>query len=172
MIVAIDSNILIYAGHAPKDSNKKEGDEGEEIKRLRKSAKIIFYIHRDDTFVLPTVAIGEVLVPIEESRKPKLINELTNKFICPEFNIRAASIASSLVARNKSQPSKDRYAKRDRHILKADAMIIASAKVAGAAKFYSADSKCRKLARTIMEAPELPTSIPENLYSDEILDDF
>lgn len=84
MIVAIDSNIVIYAGHAPRDAGSNEGEaEDELLKQLRQSAKIVLYRHQEDTIVFPTVAIA-----------------------------------------------------------------------------------------IVMEAPELPTSIPDNLYSDEILEEL
>ena len=172
MIIGIDSNTLIYAGLAPRVDAKDEDDPDEELKQLQKSAKIVLFLHQEDTIILPAIAVSEVLTPIPEERKGALVSTLTEMFVCPPFDLRAAVVASRLRAEQKKLPAKERYTKRERHVLKADAMIVASVVVAGATRFYTSDKKCRKMASLIIDAPELPKSIPDNLYSDEILGDL
>ena len=56
-----------------------------------------------------------------------------------------------------------------RTTLKADVMIVATAKVAGAAAFYSDESKCRRLADMAgMEGRELPTRHPHMFRDAEL----
>jgi predicted nucleic acid-binding protein len=126
----------------------------------------------EDTIILPAVAIAELLTPISSDRRPALLREFTEKFVCPPFDLRAAPLAAKLRADDEQLAADDKYKKSERHVLKADAMIIASAKVAGATRFYSSDFKCRKLARLVLDAPDPPKVIPQNLYSDEILDEL
>ena len=47
-----------------------------------------------------------------------------------------------------------------RAILKADTIIIATAKVYGATTFYSGDKPCRELAKKVMNAVDLPDPRP------------
>jgi len=51
-----------------------------------------------------------------------------------------------------------------RHVLKADAMIVAAAKSAGATEFYSHDKKCRALAKRVMKSFDLPTRDPNDMF--------
>ena len=44
-----------------------------------------------------------------------------------------------------------------RDVLKADAMIIGTAKAAGATIFYTHDARCRALAQLVMKVEDLPT---------------
>jgi hypothetical protein len=53
-------------------------------------------------------------------------------------------------------------------MLRADAMIVASAKGAGATEFYSNDDKCRALADLVMIGRTLPRQ-SEKLFIDEEL---
>ena len=153
-IVGIDAMILIYAGIVP---SKDASPAGSELARLKLRAGMLFdHFARDDaTIILPTVAIAEVLVPVPDSASGLLIQSLSENFLCPAFDMHAADIAAKLWAKHKKLPKDQQY--KDRHVLKADAMIIASAKAAGAAEFYSNDGDCRKLAKLIMDADGLPT---------------
>ncbi len=48
-------------------------------------------------------------------------------------------------------------------------MIVASAKAAGCRAFYSADKKCRKIADFVMDAYDLPTRDPNDMF---LMDDI
>lgn len=58
---------------------------------------------------------------------------------------------------------------KERHVLRSDAMIVATAKAAGATEFYSHDRKCRALADIVMTGRELPTHDPNDIF---LLDDI
>jgi hypothetical protein len=150
--VGIDAMILVYAGIVP---SKALG--ASQLADLHVRAMMLLdQLARDDALViLPTVAIAELLVPVPPADSGLLIRALAEQFICPTFDLPAAAIAANLWAEHKKLPRDQQY--KDRHVLKADAMIIASAKAAGATDFYSNDQNCRKLAGLVMGAHGLPT---------------
>lgn len=152
--VGIDAMILVYAGIVP---SKGASPGGAELAALKLRAQMLFeHFARDEaTVILPTIAIAEVLVPVPDSEKGLLVQALSESFVCPTFDTHAADIAAQLWAKHRQLPQDQRYT--DRLALKADAMIIASAKAAGATDFYSNDRNCRKLAGLIMNGHGLPT---------------
>ena len=59
----------------------------------------------------------------------------------------------------------------ERDVLKADAMILATAKAAGATKFYTNDDKCRKLAILAgLQGCVIPRRDPHSLFSPKELE--
>ena len=120
-------------------------------------------VNGNPTVILPTIAISELLVPVPDAQRGQLAATLATRFVAAPFDIRAASIAAELWSKHKKLPSKDQYKKRD--VLKADAMIVASAYAAGATEFYTCDKKCRKLAVLLgMKSPDLPTHDPNDMF--------
>lgn len=166
MIVGIDSNILIYAGVVPR-SPTSSGKSAEQ-KDLTRRAKILLHDLRAETVVLPTVAIAEILVPVEPSKHGLLITALKEMFVCADFGERAASIAADLWAQYNNIPPDRKY--EDRYALRADVKIIATAKAVGAATFYTNDDNCRALASRIMTAKGLPGH-SEDLFIDQMLEE-
>jgi len=81
---------------------------------------------------------------VPKNQKAALIVDLQKSFLCWPLDIRAASIASDLWAEFKKQPRVQSPKGRD--VLKADALIVASARAANAECFYSHDEGCRNLA--------------------------
>lgn len=152
-IVGIDSMILVYAGVAPSRKETRPKD----FKDLHLRARILIAELADEgtMVVLPTIAVSELLVPVPEAQKGVLIAELNERFACQPFDLRASALAAELWARRTKLPKELQYT--ERHVLKADAMILAVAKVAGAKWFYSHDARCRKLAELIgMKGIDLP----------------
>lgn len=156
MIAGIDSMVLIYAGVVPTKKGTKINPD------LQTHAKILLHKLRNDTIVLPTIAVSELLVPVPPAQQGLLIASLSKRFFCPNFDMPAASIASQLWASHKKIDTQLQY--KSRHVLRSDAMIIASAKSAGATDFYSHDKKCRALAKCVMKAFDLPTSDPTDMF--------
>ena len=147
----IDSMTLIYAGVAP----PKSGVEIAEDLRLR--SKLLLYIlgRRESPIILPMIAVSELLVPLSPTQRGALLQELTRRFLCPVFDLRAAALAAELFAEHLQLPNRH-YP--DRTVLKADLMIVASAKAAGATEFFSNDPHCRALAKLAgLKDRELPT---------------
>jgi hypothetical protein len=146
VIAGIDSMILVYAGIVPR-SPKNSGDTPDDQKLARR-AKILLHQLKSDTVVFPTIAISEILVPVPASKRGLLITALQELFVCPEFDQRAAVIAAELWARYKEVPPDLKY--ENRHVMRADVKIIASAKAVGATHFYTNDDNCRAIADLIM----------------------
>ena len=112
------------------------------------------------------VAVAEILVPVPKAKHGLLIAHLKENFVCAEFGDRAASIAADLFAQAKNIAADQTY--ENRHVIRADIKIIASAKAAGATTFYTNDDDCRAIANLIMTAKPLPTH-SEELFIDEML---
>jgi predicted nucleic acid-binding protein len=91
-----------------------------------------------------------------------LVAQIAGRFVCPSFDLPAAAIAADLWSRHKQLPSDLKY--DSRHVLRADAMIVATAKAAGATDFYSCDKKCRALADFVMAAHDLPTRDENDMF--------
>ena len=95
MIIGIDSMVLIYAELVP---TKGKGPQCNDLSELRNRSKLLVIKASDhkDTIVLPTVVISELLVPVPKSQKGALILALQQRFVCPPFDLPAASIAADL----------------------------------------------------------------------------
>ncbi len=161
MTAGIDSMVLVYAGIVPANPCNASKDFDD----LRARSKLLLYqLGREESpILLPTVAISELLVPVRKAEKGALIAALTEKFLCPIFDVRAAAVAADLWSEHKKLPQDQQY--KSRHVLRADAMIVASASAAGATDFYSHDRKCRTLAGLLMNAHDLPIGDPEDMFA-------
>lgn len=149
--------VLIYAGLAPRSSQgSAERDE------LAVRSKILLKMHEDGTIVLPTTCAAEIAVPIPMALRAPFMGKLAERFTCHPFDLHAAAIAADLWQHSKKLPRSTHY--KDRHLLKADIMVVASAKAAGATQFYSHDQKCRALAKHVMQAHDLPKDDPNDMF--------
>lgn len=157
-MIGIDSMILVYAGivHRKTSGRSKERDD------LAVRAKLLLHMKRNDPIILPAVAISEILVPVPANQQGLLIAKLSERFICQSFDLPAAAIAAGLWSRYKELPGDLQY--KTRQVLRADAMIVASARAAGATEFYTNDRQCRARAGLIMEGRELPTRDPDDMF--------
>lgn len=157
-MIGIDSMILVYAGLVPRRSSKSS----EKLEELAVRSKLLLHMRREDIIVLPTIAISEVLVPVAAAERGILLTELSSRFLCASFDLRAAATAADLWSQHKRVPSELQY--KNRHVLRADTMIVAAAKSAGATEFYSHDRRCRALADIIMMGCDLPTRDPDDMF--------
>lgn len=160
MIAGIDSMTLIYAGAVPAKSKKKSQDFIE----LSIRANILLHglVRKKATIILPTIAVSEVLVPVPSTKVGTLVATLSERFLCAPFDLQAATIAASLWSQHNQLAKNLRYG--DRQVLKADTMIVSTAKAAGATDFYSHDKQCRALADLIMNAHDFPTGDPDDMF--------
>jgi len=153
-VVAIDTQTLIYALKKPKNEAERE---------LCRRSKLLFDAFADSgtQVIIPTVVIAEYLVGLDPARYGSFIAELQNRHICAPFDIRAACVAAELWRKHRRLPKRQQIT---RSTLKADVLVIATAKVAGADAIYSNDKKVRSLAeKTGLEGRGLPTH-SENLF--------
>jgi hypothetical protein len=160
--VGIDSNIPIYAGIVPRRAVATSAEQ----EALTRRAKMLLHDLRNERVVLPMDAVAELLIPVPVSKHGLLITALRELFVCADFGDRAASIAAELWAKYKEVPDDRRY--DERHVLRADVKIIATAKAAGATKFSTNDDNCRALANLIMKGMGLPKA-SEDLFFEEAL---
>ena len=100
---------------------------------------------------------------IEPSHHGTFLAELNDQFHLAVFDLRAAALAAMLFQQSESLPKEAGVA---RACIKADILIVASAKVAGATQFYSHEPRVRKLAVLAgMEGKNLPTQ-GSNLWTE------
>jgi predicted nucleic acid-binding protein len=156
VIFGIDTQVLIYAEAVP----SKPGSKCQDFADLRERAKLLIYkaAGNGDTIILPTVVISELLVPVPAGQRGAVVQLLEKTFQCPSFDIPAATIAADLWSRFKNLPQ-GQVCNNGRNVIRADALIVASARAANATHFYSHDSQCRDLAELAgMKALDLPVA--------------
>ena len=74
--------------------------------------RLLYRLSRDDaTIILPTVAISELLVPVPASDHGMLIKALAEQFVCPAFDVQAASVAA-ILGGDKKLPRDQQYKDR------------------------------------------------------------
>lgn len=153
--VAVDTQALIWGGirrGIPGIGGLSPAD-AEKEKRSR------FLMHDLDEakaqIVIPSIVVAELLLPIDPQHHGTFLAVMTQRFRCPPFDLPATSLAASLWQYGHSLPAQEQG---KRTVLKADVMIVATAKVHGVRFFYSDDQSCRKLAeRAGLVARPLPT---------------
>jgi len=152
--VALDTMVLIWGLRKVDPQKGTLSDHDAEMQR-RSRILLRDLDEKKEIVIVPTVAVAELLCPIDPKEHGKFIAVLTQRFFCPPLDIRAASLAAELWQYHRGLPSNEQIS---RTVLKADVLIIASAKVGGASAFYSHDAKCRKVAlRAGMKPRDLPT---------------
>ncbi len=158
MISGIDTMVLIYAGVVP----IKDGMEIDPDLVHRSKALLHMLTRKNSTIILPSIAIAELLVPVPTTKHGIFLSTLQQFFLCVPFDVKAASIAADLFAEHSKMERSEKYTKRQ--ILKADVLIIATAKSAGATDFYTHEPFCRRLASKVMNAHPLPTQDPDDIF--------
>lgn len=151
-VVAIDSMTLVWGV-------RKDGTEEQ-----RNRARYLFQKleEEDDAqIVVPAIVVAEYLVPVAEANRARVASALSERFRIVPFDVRSAALASRLFETFK--PSRATGTPGARDLLKADTMIVASAKTAGAQVFYTDDEDCREMASTVLAARPLP-NIPSSLF--------
>ena len=165
MSVALDTMALIWALRKDPQKGKLSDHDTEMVRRSRILLRDLD--ERKLIVIVPAVAVAELLCPIDPKEHGKFIAVLTQRFFCPPFDIRAASLAAELWQYHRGLPSDEQIS---RTVLKADVLIVSSAKVGGASAFYSHDAKCRRLATHAgLKARDLPTH-SENLFVNAEID--
>jgi hypothetical protein len=153
--VALDTMVLIWGGLRPPVAKSPAASAHGADMEFHSRVLIRDLEDRGEKIIIPTVAVAELLAPLDAHQHGQFIAALTERFFCPPFDLRAAAMAAQLWQWHRRLPQEQQI---QRSILKADVLIIAVAKVAGASVFYSHDAKSRKLAAQAgMKALDLPT---------------
>lgn len=148
-MVAIDTNTLVWG-------IRRKGPD-EKVKRAR---WLFHYLEEEENQVIvPSVVVSEYLTYSDAETHVDIINELNESFIIAPFDVRCASLAATLFREGLDE--RPRKQPGGRSILRADAMIIATAKIHGAIVLYTDDKACRTMAKKVMVANELPDIAPD-----------
>ena len=107
---------------------------------------------------IPTIVVAEYLVPADKKAHASIIEAINRRFLIRPFDIECASLAAELFKVGK--PMRTAGIPLGREVLRADTLIIATAKVHKAKVFYTDDANCRALAATVLDARPLPANSP------------
>lgn len=144
-LVAIDSMTLVWGV-------RKHGSK----ENLEHAALLFAQLEREEaTIIVPAVAVAEYLVAVPQDDREKTIAAM-KRFQIEPFDVRDAALAAKLWSDGKVRRQMSRPGARI--CLKADTLIVATAKNRGAREFYTDDKDCLNMARRAgMDAKGLPT---------------
>ena len=147
-VVAVDTNILVW-GVRRKGPPEKIEYAGYLFKELEQEGAQI---------VIPSIVVCEYINIVSPSDRGKVVAAINERFRIEPFDIKDVVTAAELwdfgkAGRKMQQPNA-------RAVLRADALIIATAKNHGATEFYTEDNDLFTMANKIMTAKRLPTMPP------------
>jgi predicted nucleic acid-binding protein len=143
-IVAIDTNVLVWGV-------RKKGPAD----KMLYAGYLFDELSQDEAqIIIPSIVAAEFITDIPPDARAKVIAELSVRFRIEPFDAKDAILAAELwdigkAGRQMAQPGA-------RTTLRADTLIVATAKNHGAKEFYSDDGDCRDLASKFMTAKPLP----------------
>jgi len=152
LVVALDTMAWIWAlKPADQAANATERDYCE-----RAAGLFAWLDDKQADIVVPAVCVAELLTPLGEREQNRLLATLSARCRPAVFDLRTAAMAATLFRQAaaqrkpaaKSSKSKGKSAPKatPRHVLRADTLIVASARAAGATHFITEDAGCRKVA--------------------------
>ena len=131
MTISIDSQILSFLlKRQPPAGNNPTGCRG-----LVSASRILIneLKHEQTLIILSSIVVSELLIGIDPAKHDDFIAEIQEQFTIVSFAEQAMALAADLWMRT-HKVSEDI---RERKCIKADTMIVASAKAGGAKIFYS-----------------------------------
>ena len=152
-IVAIDTMTLIWGV-------RKQGNKD----KLQHARNLFQMLEREEAQVIvPSVVVAEFVTAFQSSEDRALaIAAISKRFLIEPFDVKDAALAAQLWHYGKTQ--REKKVAGSRICLRADSLIVATAKNHGAEIFYTEDQHCRDLATAAkMIARELPR-IPDSLF--------
>ncbi len=167
MSICIDAMVLIWGFHKP-HYKPKEKPRNQDVGEMRRRSRLLLRTLAEDeeTVMVPAIALSEVLLGIPPEDHGEFIATLQDSFFLPPYDLRAASLAAKLWQETRELPKTEQP---ERTTLRADVMIVATAKVAKAKTIFSHDEKLRKLAsRAGIEACDLPTHSQNMFINEEV----
>lgn len=135
ILVGVDSMTLVWG-------IRKQGPS-----EMLERARLLFHqLDRDKRqIVVPAIVVAEYLSHVDEKYHAEQIELMRSTFVMPPFDVRAASLAARLFQIGQSGRGNKGEADA-RKCLRADSLIVATAKMVGAKSFYSHDKNCRSMA--------------------------
>ena len=149
-VVAIDSQILVWG-------IRKKGPQ----ERCDQARWLFQELEDEDAqIIVPSVVLAEFLTKVEDANRLAVVSAVSGRFRVVPFDIKAAALAAELFVAGRAARTMKKTGSRN--CLKADSMIVASAKVHGARTFYTDDGDCLKLAkRAGIVGERLPKMAPD-----------
>ena len=141
-LVAVDTMTVIWALRDAGPSVAKR-DRSKQTQAI----ELIDWLENNETeIIVPAVVIAEVLTPLDAQQERRFLQINASRFRPAPFDLHAASVAARLYRENQDLKTHYRAAEGPTRFFRADSLIVASAKVAGATDFYSDDNLCRQFA--------------------------
>jgi predicted nucleic acid-binding protein len=150
-IVAVDSMTLVWGVRG----DRTEGDGADEQRRNANWLLQLFSARKTQVIVA-AVSVAEYLTPLASTKHRAAIDVLNQRCLIQPFTSDCAALAAELFSLGKKM--RVGGVAGGRAILRADTLIIATARIHGAACLYTNDIQCRELANTI--APDFGRDIP------------
>jgi len=149
-VVAMDSMVLVWGV-------RKSGTP-EDIKR----AGFLFKeLEQDEAqIIIPSIVVAEFITPIRTSEgRARTVAAMSERFFIAPFDAMDAVLAAELWNAGKSR--REMGKRGARVCLRADALIVATAKNHGAKEFFTNDDTCFRMAESVMTATRLPKMAPD-----------
>jgi predicted nucleic acid-binding protein len=148
-IVCIDTQILYWAIV----KNSKSSDQH----FIKLAADFMKWLDDQDHDVLiPTIVVGEMLIPVPEDLRSKVLMQFRENWMIVDYDLRAASIFAKLrsdqLTKQRFKALQELHPPLTRKELLADLMIIATAIANDAAILYSHDKPLRSMAAGYLDA--------------------
>jgi predicted nucleic acid-binding protein len=165
-IVSVDTNVLIWGirKQGPPDKRTHAGYLFRQLDADRDERG-----ENNVQIIIPTIVLAEFITPVRSrEERERVIGELGKRFLIEPFDEQDAALAATLWhfgkgSRQKHSPPRD----GQRVVLRADTMIVATARGHGATEFFSDDEGARAMAAEAgMIAKKLPTIAP-SLYEQD-----
>jgi predicted nucleic acid-binding protein len=153
LVVAIDSMTLVWG-------IRKTGAAKEKIEH---AGYLFMALDKEESqIIIPSIVLAEYLTPIrDDEQRARTAAAIGDRFFVVPFDAKDALLAARLF--NDGKTNRQRKKPNVRAVLRADSMIVATAKNHGARVFYTDDNDCRSMASKIMVAKPLPT-MPNDLW--------
>jgi predicted nucleic acid-binding protein len=153
-VVAVDTMVLVWAirKKGPKDKILHAGYLFKELQQAK--AQVI----------VPSIVVAEYIAPINPQDRIKVVAAITERFRIEPFDIKDVVTAAELWDWGRAGRPMQRPGART--ALRADSLIVATARNHGATEFYTEDEACFAMANRIMTAKRLPTIAP-SLFEQE-----
>lgn len=143
-IVCLDTQILYWA------IVRKAVPGSEKLIPIAKDFVRWLDSQENTAIIIPTIVVGEMLIPLPEDEHSKLLAQFTKDWMIVEYDLKAASIFARMrrdhITQKRFKELRNLHPDVTKKELVADGMIIATAIAHGAEKLYSHNRDLRILA--------------------------
>jgi len=131
------------------------------LKEIKRAGYLFRELEQDEAqIIIPSIVVAEFITPIRAPEEQvRTVAAMRERFIIAPFDAMDAVLAATLWNRGKSTRKMARQSARV--CLRADALIVATAKNHGAEEFFTNNEDCLKMAASVMLARGLPNIAPD-----------